>query len=192
MKTTLKSYTPFRTLIFFMMAISALSLSSCKKETSLSTNANGVITENATLDNGAITSNSHLELNVFIPFWVPCANNGQGEVVPTTGTVKLIFTLMQNDNNYILKTIAVAQGIGVGEVTGDTYVGRESSTTIVKGSFINGESKNSYVNSYKLIGKGGAVNSMVKQTINLIINSNGIITASVDYANVVCGEIYTP
>jgi hypothetical protein len=144
-------------------------------------------TFNASLAMAAVTSNVVIPLETTA--YVPCANNGSGEIIDLTGNLHAMFvTNTSNSGNVTLKYHFNPQGVsGVGRTTGAIYnaTGVTQSTTTYDG--ITGYPfETTYINNYRLIGKGTAANYSVHSTFHITINANGTVTALVDNTNVNC------
>ena len=131
--------------------------------------------------------------NVIIPLettaYVPCANNGTGEIIDLSGNLHALFvTNTSNSGNVTLKYHYQPQGLsGVGRTSGAIYnaTGVTQATTTFDG--ITGYPfQTTYVNNYRLIGKGTAANYAVHSTFHITINANGTVTAYADNTNVSC------
>lgn len=144
-------------------------------------------TFHSSLATAAVTS------NVIIPLettdFVPCANNGSGEIIDLTGNLHALFvTNTSNSGNVTLKYHFNPQGVsGVGRTSGDIYkaTGVTQSTTTYDG--ITGYPfQTTYVNNYRIIGKGTAANYSVHTTFHITVNANGTVTAIADNTDVNC------
>ena len=129
--------------------------------------------------------------NQQIPFalvaFVPCANNGAGELVLVSGTLHVLQHLtITEDGNVHVKTHFQPQGAsGVGLTTGDTY----HATGVTQEEFnSNGPLPftDTYINNFRIIGQGPDNNLLVHQTIHITINANGELTADVVNTSVEC------
>ena len=130
-------------------------------------------------------------VNVIIDFnleeFVPCANNGAGEVVEFSGPLHIL--IVTNINNQRVSGITHFQPQGVqgkGQSTGHLYNATGVTMERVNGSLVNGQYTTTFVNNYRLIGQGPGNNFLIHQTIHLTFNSNGEVTASVDHTTVDC------
>ena len=183
MKTEIKPSAIFYAVAIFMVA---LGFSSCQKEASSGTNMSANTTSNATSLNAATTSTTVFDFPGGFTFFVDCINDGQGDSAVVSGTTHLIITNTVNKNNYVLKIVGASYGTAYAITTGEQFLARGSNITTQQGSFINGQARTSYVNSFSLIGKGGTESFYVEQIINLVINADGTVTASVDKETAYC------
>lgn len=132
----------------------------------------------------AITSNE------FIPFaqevFVPCANDGAGEVVLLEGALHVQNHLTINGNRLSLKTHTQPQGVeGTGAVTGDKYQGtgvtQEQDSTGIQGA-----TEVSLINNFRLIGQGPDNNLQIHQNIQVTIDANNFIRSNVLNTTIDC------
>ena len=135
----------------------------------------------------AVTSNVIIPL--VTPAYVPCANNGTGEIIDLNGNLHALFvTNTSNSGNITLKYHFQPQGLsGVGRTSGAIYnaTGVTQATTTYDG--ITGYPfETTYVNNYRLIGQGTAANYAVHSTFHITTNANGTVTAFADNTNVSC------
>lgn len=133
-----------------------------------------------------------VQQNLKVPFsqtvFVPCAAGGTGELLTISGQLHILFT----------ETSDAAGGFhgqahfqpmgasGVGSTTGDTYRGvgiTRFLTNINAGGlpFID-----TFVAQFNMIGTAGAVSLRIHETVHVIINENGEMTADVSNINVNC------
>lgn len=144
-------------------------------------------TFHASLAMAAVTSNVITPIETAA--YVPCANNGTGEIIDLSGNLHALFvTNTSNSGNITLKYHFQPQGLsGVGRTTGAIYnaTGVTQATTTYDG--ITGYPfETTYVNNYRLIGQGSAANYSVHSTFHVTINANGTVTAIVDNTTVNC------
>lgn len=128
---------------------------------------------NTPLAHAATTSTS---IPISFSQFVPCANNGQGEVVTVSGTEHVL--LIDNNNNNG-KFQFQFQGItGVGQTTGDRY----QATGVLEETFTaRGFTEN---NNFFLIGQGPGNNLLFHQTLHITVNPDGTVTANVDNVSI--------
>jgi hypothetical protein len=76
---------------------------------------------------------------------------------------------------------------GIGETTGDIYVARfEENSTTEKGHLQTGNTKHRNLLNASAIGKGSVPNLRYGARVNVILNANGTMTASIDDAYITC------
>lgn len=144
-------------------------------------------TLHSSLAMAAVTSNVIIPLETSA--YVPCANNGTGEIIDLSGNLHALFvTNTSSSGNITLKYHYQPQGLsGVGRTSGAIYnaTGVTQATSTFDG--ITGYPfETTYVNNYRLIGKGSAANYSVHSTFHITINANGTVTAYADNTNVSC------
>jgi hypothetical protein len=126
---------------------------------------------------------SDINLTVF----VPCAAGGAGELVDLSGPLHTLITLTINGNNVSGTTHFQPQGIsGTGETTGDTYHATGVTKDTLKGSFQNGQSNETFVNNFRIIGQGSGNNFLVHEIAHITFNANGAVTVSHDNFSAEC------
>ena len=132
-----------------------------------------------------------LTTNDFVPFtlavFVPCANDGSGEIVLASGTLHVQNHITINDNRATIKEHFQPQGIGgVGLTTGDTYRATGETQQIQTVSANNGSFEATFVNNFKIIGQGPGNNFLVHENFHVTVNANGDVTTTVDNISTEC------
>src|ERR1700745_3652366 len=70
----------------------------------------------------ASTQTQSMEVPLALSQFIPCANQGNGEIVDFSGTLHVVISSTVNGNNIHLNTLFNPQGAkGVGETTGDVW-----------------------------------------------------------------------
>lgn len=162
----------FFTFIAGMLMLSVLFIT-CKKETNTVASSSQQLSAKAT----TFTSNEKQPVDEII--FVPCANNGAGEIVELTGTIHILIHTTVNGNNFNTKYHFQPQGIsGKGQTTGITYHGSGVTQEEIKGSLKNEKYMDTYINNFKIAGHG--VNYKIHNNMHITVNANGETTASVD------------
>ena len=114
--------------------------------------------------------------------WVPCANDGNGELV--TGSL-VLHTLIQLDKDLRFKKLHFQPQYSEleGQVTGEKYQAHGAENFIFD---INnkGARSVSFISMYHIVGK--SANFMVKATAHLTINANGEISSDIDMEKMDC------
>jgi hypothetical protein len=119
--------------------------------------------------------------------FVPCAAKGAGEVIDLAGPLHTLISFTINGNNVSGYTHFQPQGIiGVGEATGNTYHATGITRESFKNSLMKGQANDTFVNNFRIIGKGPGNNFLVHETEHFTINANGSVTVFHDNFNVVC------
>lgn len=133
----------------------------------------------------AITTKTNVSTNIDLFVFVPCADNGAGELVILSGPLHMLFvTTVDNQGGYHTLDHFQPQGItGTGQTSGDKYqaVGETLETFNGKVGFVD-----TYVNNFKIIGVGPNNNFMIHETFHITVNANGVVTANVDHFSAVC------
>jgi len=161
-------------------------LSACTKDTDL-TIKNNKNEAGATQTNAASVFTSSDKFHVSILPFVPCANNGNGENVLLEGMLHETYHLTINGDKFHLKIIDNPQGIsGTGEVTGDKYQATGETEEELNENFTNGHFTDSYVNNFKIIGRGKGNNYLVHENYHVTVNANGTVTTILDHLTIDC------
>ena len=118
---------------------------------------------------------------------VPCANAGLGETVLLTGDLHILVSSTVNGNIVRTKFHYQPQGIsGYGTISGNEY----HATGVTQGQFRsalrNDQATISIVNTFRLIGRGGAENFSVHENTHLTVKANGDVNALVDNLKTDC------
>jgi hypothetical protein len=121
--------------------------------------------------------------------FVPCANNGAGEPVLISGTLHvLIHETISDAGQAQFKFHFQPQGAsGVGLTTGDTYraTGVTQQTTTV--DLTDGAPLEfTFINNFRIIGRGRDNNLLVHLTVHITVNANGELTAEVVNTSAEC------
>ena len=187
-KKIMKDTTKFNRnmLTIFFTSIYILSITGCTKETETMI-ANQKQVSSQEQSNAANSFTSSAKFNVSIEVFVPCANNGKGEDVILTGTVHETYHTTVNKNKFHMKIIDNPQGVsGIGAVTGIKYHGTGATQEEVDQTLINGQYEGTFVNNFRIIGKGAGNNYLVHETFHYTVNANGVMTSFLDNVSIVC------
>jgi hypothetical protein len=126
-----------------------------------------------------------LRVPLDISFFVPCANNGAGEVVNLSGTFMMVFhsSVDQTGGTHI-KLLEVEQHVaGVGETTGDRYV----STFVNLFNFNDsGALTSTQQVVFRITGPGPGNDSLLRITNHSTVNPDGTITVAFDTITIEC------
>ena len=135
--------------------------------------------------NAAVTANFTTDIDVFFP--VVCPNGLPGETIELTGPLHVLVLFTINDNNVSGKIQHQPEGVtGVGLTTGDQYRGTGVTETTFTMSLQNGQANMNFVNNFRLIGQGKAINYLVHEDMHLTINADGTTTANFDHFSIDC------
>lgn len=124
-------------------------------------------------------------LSLEIPFTmsvpIPCANQGNGEVVDFSGTLHEVISFTVNDNRVHINQMFNPQGAkGVGETTGDVWEATGETRQDINATVSFFPFVTTFVDNFKLInGKDGA-SFLVHDNSHVTINANGTATAVQD------------
>lgn len=136
----------------------------------------------------ATTSTTNLKVPFAQVRFVPCAAGGAGEDVLIQATLHIVLhTTVSNKGNMTIKTHYQPQGArATGLTTGDTYngTGVTQQTTTEQADGLPYEF--TFANNFGMIGRGGAVNFKIHQTVHMTINNNGVPTATIDNSTTTC------
>jgi len=119
---------------------------------------------------------------------VPCAAGGAGELVDFTGTIHVVSRVTINGNRESASFHENYQGLkGVGETTGDTYVGNAEENGSQNLSLNNGQAESSFQLHINYNGQGSAPNFSENAVEHITINANGDVTVSFTNFSIDCG-----
>jgi len=134
-----------------------------------------------TAQNGAVSITFPFGLETF----VPCADDGQGEIVALEGTLHIVFHQVNDEAGGTMFSFhAQPQRLqGRGLTTGDLYqaTGGTRNRTVIRA----GE-KFSFVNNFKIIGQGPGNNFTVHENVQAVINANGELVVLSENVNIDC------
>ena len=118
--------------------------------------------------------------------FVPCANGGAGEDVTLTGSLHILATVTFDSAGGVHGTLLFnPQGVsGVGSASGAGYRGTGATLSTFTGKV---GTVSTLVNSFRIVGTGGAASLQVHENVAVVVNANGTVTASVDHVSVTCG-----
>jgi hypothetical protein len=136
----------------------------------------------------AQTFTDNVKEPIALAVFVECANGGAGELVELTGTLHVLFHVTVDAQGGVhVKSHFQPQGIrGVGSTTGDKY----QATGVTQDHFNAGSDglpvTFTFINNFRIIGKGPGNNFLVHETFHVTINANGQVTAEVDNFRAEC------
>ena len=159
----------------------------CKKEMNTASANEASLSANSHYDAKAYTITSNVQVPFELTVFVPCANGGVGDSVTFIGPLHIVTHMTVNGNNFSVKAHFQPQGImGYGQTAGEKFQGTGVAQEHYKGSFLNGEFTDTFINNFRLIGQGSGNNYLVHQTGHITYNANGVVTAVVDNFSVEC------
>jgi len=136
----------------------------------------------------AVTSASATATTEKIPFDVVLApEEACGEAIHLSGTLLAEFSFTETSSgNVEIGFHFNPQGItGVGLASGATYhaTGETLGTTTIRAT---GGISDTFVNNFKIIGEGSALNFLETDVIHVTVNANGVVTATVEKSMIRC------
>ncbi len=128
----------------------------------------------------ALTQTLSMEIPLAFSLSIPCANQGNGEVVDFSGSLHVVASSTVNGNNIHLNLLFNPQGTkGVGETTGDVWQATGETRMDLTASVSSFPFTNTFVNNFKLVdGRGGSF--LIHENFHVTVNANGTMTASHD------------
>ncbi len=134
----------------------------------------------------ASTQTLSMEIPIVFSVSIPCANQGNGEVVDFSGTLHAVFSSTVNGNNVHLNILFNPQGVkGVGETTGDVWQATGETREDLTASVSAFPFTNTFVNNFKLIdGRGGSF--LIHENFHVTVNANGTTTVFQDNFTFTC------
>ena len=130
----------------------------------------------------ASTSTSSQVVPIAQLAFVPCANDGAGELVSISGNLHILSHFTFNHPRLIVKSHSQPQGVkGVGQITGDVYHGTgvtQSINTILLSTLASGAETFTLINNFGLIAPGTDNNFRVHENLHITINANGEFISS--------------
>jgi hypothetical protein len=129
------------------------------------------------------TTNYHTDLNLRV--FVPCAAAGAGEYVQLSGPLHIVFVTTLGgkggfQSNYEFQPKGVS---GLGLSTGTRYQGAGTTQGTFRGTV---GSTSSFVDSFKVAGKGGSF--LVRANVHVSVSAKGGLIVSVDNFSVTCKQ----
>jgi len=113
--------------------------------------------------------------------------DGAGEKVQLSGDLHVLITSTINGNNIRVNSHFQPQGAtGVGLTTGDTYQATGVTQDFSTGSLLNGQFEATFINNFRIIGRGPDNNYLSHQNFHVTVNAIGEISTTHDNANVDC------
>ena len=127
-----------------------------------------------------VTQNESVDFTGFSVF-IPCANNGAGELVIFQGDLHALVSFTMNANHVSGKFHFQPQGLtGKGRRTGDKYEATGVTQDMFSGSLVNGQYAETYNNNFRIIGQGPDNNFLVHEVAHITINANGTTSVFFD------------
>jgi hypothetical protein len=135
---------------------------------------------------GASTQTQSVTIPLVLSVFIPCANQGSGEIVDFSGSLHVVTSSTVNGNNIHLNQLFNPQGVkGVGETTGDVWNATGETRQDTTASVSSFPFTITYVNNFKLIdGRGGSY--LVHEDFHVTVNADGTTTAFHDNLTFTC------
>jgi len=136
----------------------------------------------------AIASTTNDIVPIDLTVFVPCANDGAGELVHAVGTIHQLLSTVINANGTItLRSHFQPQGLtGIGLTTGDKYNATGVTQTADKNITAPFPAVSKFIDNFRLIAAGPDNNLLVHEEGHLTINANGTVTVFVDHVSEEC------
>lgn len=130
-----------------------------------------------------VTTNERVPIAVFA--FVPCANDGAGELVVVTGTLHVLTHVTIDDQGGLhVRQHFQPQGVsGTGLTTGDKYQG--TGVTQTEFNATAGIEQTS-VNNFRIVGQGPDNNLLIHSNVHVTVTPNGDVTSVVENSSVEC------
>lgn len=122
------------------------------------------------------------KVNLMIPFTdLSVENPCVGENVITSGNLHMLVSSTINNNIIRIKTLFQGAGFsGVGEITGDEYQAVGASTEFVVTTTFDGHFVTTFADNLRVVGPGPGNNFLLHSTVDMTIDADGNVIASVD------------
>jgi hypothetical protein len=147
----------------------------------------GVVGMPAGIHGQAVGSMQNLTFPFMFAQFVPCANDGAGEIVQLAGNLHVLIHTVTNASGTTVKEHFQPQGItGAGMDSGDKYQATGVTQRTITFSDPGADLTFSFVNNFRVIGQGPGNNLMFHSTLHTTVNARGMITASVDNSKMTC------
>lgn len=132
-----------------------------------------------------IISNSILPFDLTV--FVPCANNGTGELVDMFGEFHVIVrSVISGSNNIAMSQMNQWKVTGTGRSTGYQYQGTGTSNQRTSFAGVEFPFTFTHAQSLRVLGQGSGNNFHFRFNMHETINGNGAVTASVDNQSATC------
>ena len=134
----------------------------------------------------AVLDKENVKIPIELIQFVPCANGGLGEEVELTGNLHVLFQFAISGSGQVtLRDHSNPQGVvGTGLSTGIRYRGTGVTQSHDRLGQV-GESF-TFVNNFRVIGRGRGSNFTIHETIHVTVNANGTVTVSTEKARARC------
>lgn len=135
----------------------------------------------------ATTNTQVFDFPFDVTSFVPCANDGQGELIQGSGTVHAVVSATVNGKNVQTHSTFNPQGVtAVGQTTGTVYHATGVTEQDTKASVVDFPYVLTYVNRFFMISQGSGGNFKVSETVHITVDANGRITVFFDNLVITC------
>ena len=120
--------------------------------------------------------------------WVPCAANGAGEYVRTSGEIRYRAHRIQDANGVYHLNINsnTSQLTGVGETTGDTYRGSQTERVIARGVGYDGFQSLRIAEDVHFVALGGGADFTIQYDTHMEVDATGTLVLWVESQRTSC------
>ena len=134
----------------------------------------------------ALGASVSVEVPLALSQFIPCANQGNGELVDFSGTLHVVISSTVNTNHIHINLLFNPQGVkGVGETTGDVWQGTGETRQELNASVGALPFEITFINNFRLVdGRGGSF--LVHENMHVTVNADGTTTASHDNLTFTC------
>lgn len=134
----------------------------------------------------AFAASLSMEIPLSFSQFIPCANQGNGELVDFSGTLHEVISTTVNRNNIHLNQLFNPQGVkGIGETTGDVWQATGDTRQDINASVNAFPFETTIVNNFRLVdGRDGSF--LVHENVHVTIHADGTTTASHDHFTFTC------
>ncbi|MBZ5671949.1 MAG: hypothetical protein LAO04_19755 [Acidobacteriia bacterium] len=118
---------------------------------------------------------------------VPCANDGEGELIQGSGTVHAVVSTTVNKNHVHVHSTFNPQGVtAVGQSTGTVYLATGATELDTKGSVVDFPFVSTFVNRFMMISQGSGGNLKVSETAHFTVDADGRTAVFLDNLVITC------
>jgi hypothetical protein len=168
-----------------LLVLSAVALSACQDVPTRTLAPEAPMFAAASSPAITTTYNEIVPLDQYI--FVACANGGAGELVQLSGDLHVLITSTINGNTIRVNSHFQPQGgTGVGLTTGDTYQATGVTQDQSNGNLLNGQFEASFVNNFRIIGRGPGNNFLSHENFHVTVNAAGEISTTHDNVSFDC------
>jgi hypothetical protein len=136
----------------------------------------------------ATSSRTQQTLLFSMGLWVSCANGGLGEYVNLSGELQIHSQSVEDakGGTHLTTHVRPSGVVGIGVTSGLRYLGVGGTFEGVGYAAAGEATVYTFVNNFRIIGKGPDNNLLVHYTVHQTLNANGEVTADVDLSITDC------